>query len=48
MIIDAQKNDEKLHKKVQLVIDSDKTHFSVKEDEVCISIIDYVCQLIMS
>ena len=32
MIIDAQKNDEEMHKKVQLVRDSDKTDFSVKED----------------
>ena len=32
MIIDAQKNDEERHKKVQLVRDSDKTHFSVKEN----------------
>ena len=32
MIIDAQKNDEEIHKKVQLVRDSDKTDFSVKED----------------
>ena len=32
MIIDAQKNDEELQKKVQLVRDSDKTDFSVKED----------------
>ena len=31
MIIDAQKNDEELHKKVQLVRDSDKIDFSVKE-----------------
>ena len=32
MIIDAQKNDEEMQKKVQLVRDSDKTNFSVKED----------------
>ena len=32
MIIDAQKNDEELQKKVQLVKDSDKTDFSVRED----------------
>ena len=32
MIIDAQKNDEEMQKKVQLVKDSDKTDFSVKED----------------
>ena len=31
MIIDAQKNDEELQKKVQLVRDSNKTDFSVKE-----------------
>ena len=31
MIIDAQKNDEELQKKVQLVRDSDKTDFSVTE-----------------
>ena len=33
MIIDAQKNDEEMQKKVQLVRDSDKTDFLVKEDE---------------
>ena len=32
MIIDAKKNDEEMQKKVQLVRDSDKTDFSVKED----------------
>ena len=32
MIIDAQKNNEELQKKVQLVRDSDKTDFSIKED----------------
>ena len=32
MIIDAQKNDEEMQKKVQLVRYSDKTYFSVKED----------------
>ena len=32
MIIDAQKNDEEMQKKVQMVIDGDKTGFSVKED----------------
>ena len=32
MIIDAQKNDKELQKKIQLVRDSDKTDFSVKED----------------
>ena len=31
MIIDAQKNDEEMQQKVQLVRDSDKTDFSVKE-----------------
>ena len=31
MIIDVQKKDEELKKKVQLVKDSDKTDFSVKE-----------------
>ena len=31
MIIDAQKNDEKMQKKVQMVRDGDKTDFSVKE-----------------
>ena len=31
MIIDAQKNDEELHKKVQMVREGDKTDFSVKE-----------------
>ena len=30
MIIDTQKNDEEMQKKVQLVRDSDKTDFSVK------------------
>ena len=32
MVIDAQKSDEELQKKVQLVKDNDKTDFSVKED----------------
>ena len=32
MIIDAQKNDEELQKKVQLVRDSDKTDYLVKKD----------------
>ena len=32
MIIDAQKNDEELQKKVQMVREGDKTDFSVKED----------------
>ena len=31
MIIDAQKNDEEMQKKVQMVRDGDKTNFSVKE-----------------
>ena len=31
MIIDAQKNDEEMKKKVQMVRDGDKTRFSVKE-----------------
>ena len=31
MIIDAQKNDEEMHKKVHMVKDGDKTNFSVKE-----------------
>ena len=31
MIIDAQKKDEELKKKVQLVRDNDKTDFSVRE-----------------
>ena len=31
MIIDAHKNDEEMQKKVQLVRDSDKTDFLVKE-----------------
>ena len=31
MIIDALKNDEEMQKKVQMVIDGDKTDFSVKE-----------------
>ena len=33
MIIDAQKNDEELQKKLQMVRDSDETEFSVKEAE---------------
>ena len=33
MIIDAQKNDEKMQKKVQMVRNGDKTDFSVKEAE---------------
>ena len=48
MIIDAQKNGEEMQKTVQLVRDSDKTDFSIKKIEVCISRIDYVCQLIKS
>ena len=32
MIIDAQKNDEEMLKKVQMVRDGDKTGFSIKED----------------
>ena len=32
MIIDAQKKDEELKKKVQLVIDNDKIDFSVRDD----------------
>ena len=31
MIIDAQKNDEEMQKKVQMIKDGDKTDFSVKE-----------------
>ena len=31
MIIDAQKNDEELQKKLQMVRDGDETEFSVKE-----------------
>ena len=31
MIIDAQKNDEELHKKLQMIRDGDETKFSVKE-----------------
>ena len=31
MIIDAQKNDKEMQKKVQMVRDGDKTDFSVKE-----------------
>ena len=31
MIIDVQKNDEELHKKLQMVRDGDKTEFLVKE-----------------
>ena len=33
MIIDAQKNDVEMQKKVQMVRDGDKTDFSVKEAE---------------
>ena len=32
MIIDAQKKDEELQKKVQLVKANDKTNFSIRED----------------
>ena len=32
MIIDAQKNDEEMQKKVQMVRDGDKIEFSVKEE----------------
>ena len=32
MIIDAQKNDKEMQKKVQMVRDGDKTGFSVKEE----------------
>ena len=32
MIIDAQKNDKELQKKLQMVIDGDKTEFLEKED----------------
>ena len=32
MIIDVQKKDEEMKKKVQLVRDNDKTDFSVRED----------------
>ena len=32
MLIDAQKNDEEMQKKVQMVRDGDKTGFSVKEE----------------
>ena len=31
MIIDAQKNDEKVQKKLQMVRDGDETEFSMKE-----------------
>ena len=48
MIIDAQKNDEEMQKKVQMVRDGDKTGFSVKKMEVCIFKTDYVCQMIKS
>ena len=48
MMINAQKNDAELQKKVQMVRDGDKTNFSVKELEVCISRIDYMCQMIKS
>ena len=33
MIIDVQKNDEELQKKLQMVRDGDKTEFSEKEAE---------------
>ena len=33
MMIDAQKNDVKLQQRVQLVINGDKTDYSIEEDE---------------
>ena len=48
MIIDAQKNDEELQKKLLMVRDGDKTKFLEKKREVCISRINYVCQMIKS
>ena len=48
MMISAQKNDVELQKKVQMIRDGYKTDFSIKEAEICISKIDYVCQMIKS
>ena len=52
MIIDAQKNDEEMQKKIQMVKDGDKTvtrlGFQSKKMEVYISRIDYVCHVIKS
>ena len=48
MIIDAQKNDEEMQKKVQWVKDSDKTYFSVKEDGSLYFYNILCCQLIKS
>ena len=48
MIIDAQKNDEELRKKLQMVRDGDETEISVKETESMYSRTDYVCQMIKS
>ena len=48
MIIDAQKNDEELQKKLQMVRDGDKTKFLEKEAGSLYFHIDYVCQIIKS
>ena len=48
MIIDAQKNDVEVQKNLQTVRDDDKTDFSIKEAEVCISRKAYVFQIIKS
>ena len=39
MIINAQKNDEKLHKKLQMVRDGDETEFSMKDTEEKVQVI---------
>ena len=47
MIIDAQKNDEELQKKLQMVRNGDKTKFLEKEaGSLCF--IDYVCHMLKS
>ena len=48
MIIDAQKNDEELQKKLQMVRDVDKTKFLEKKLEICISRTYYVYYMIKS
>ena len=39
MIIDAQKNDEELQKKLQMVRDGDETEFSMKDAEENVQVI---------
>ena len=48
MIIDAQKNDEELQKKLQMVRDGEETEISVKEAGSMYFRTDYVCQMIKS